>query len=346
MSAPFKYHHDELYETAQAFIAFFLQNSWFKTGNKFQANSMGRGGMIFRGQSNAAWKLLPTAFRPDALRDFTPQPPAYTPGEAANLRRYLGNHLHAEGRAVFIFLEAADRMGLPSPIDYTTTRDGIELLQALFKDDEKFDYGRPFPEKSFERATALAQHHGVPTRFLDWSESPLVAAYFAAVGVSSVGKQTPDADQEIAVYFMSAAQLKEKSPIEIISAPRHENSFLRQQHGVFTNQRYANQYLLANKAWPTLEDSAGCEVTVNRARLPAGHANSLLRELYDLGMHQQTLMPSMDNAAKIYSYANALFSEMDAASVVLGPAMMEYLQATIPSTNDSADPPTAPLPPA
>lgn len=300
------YWHDEFFEEPWQLIEFFLRNNWFRTKSKFSANHTGKTGMIFRGQSDSRWELSPSAFRPGNLERFTPQPP----GDMGAVRRTLGRHLHAEARAVYLFMEHADSMGIQTPLDYTVTKHGMDIVLAALNDVENFDYTIPFPNDSFQRATALAQHHGVPTRFLDWSESPLVASYFAAYDASSFAANKPTDDQEIAVVFMSVNSLSDNdSPAVLVQAPRHENSHLLQQKGVFTTIRHANTYFIEHKSWPTLNDFSSGEFQLHRVRLPAKRADDLLRELFDLDITRHSLMPNLNNAAQAYAYVKELFDK-------------------------------------
>jgi hypothetical protein len=129
-------HTDQSCETADEFIDYFRQHRWLRTTHEYSAYYMGLNGFIFRGQSDSEWRLTPSAFRENALRDYTPQTAcALQPGRK-DLRGWLGWQLHAELRAVFLFLETADRLGIPTPIDYSTLKDHTELFNAAFNEQD------------------------------------------------------------------------------------------------------------------------------------------------------------------------------------------------------------------
>lgn len=285
---------------------------------------------IFRGQLKSNWDLMPKAFREDSLMtiresikdDFRAMIEAFweetqltgslpekmlqgVVGDISETKVYDKQiqeeyilQIASELAAVKNFVELANVIGLSIPEGKEILSQGTINLPIRTIITFRFDSlgtGNYLDVKS--GVFALAQHHGISTRLLDWTGNALIAAFFAA---EAVNPEQPR-DFSIAVWAINRKVFRDSKRISLVTIPRSYISYLHAQDSVFTFDQYADRYFLHSGKWSPMEELIEDKTLIRKLTLPASEVGELLRLLWIEGISRAHLMPTFDSVTRSLS---------------------------------------------
>jgi len=199
-----------------------------------------------------------------------------------------------------------------------------ELLRYFAKSNVRW-LKEHYAETFLDRL-ALAQHRRLPTRLLDWTESPLIASFFACLDVAENAKNLTDGavwrlhTNAVRFELTEERQEREELPDGSVSPAIPENTpiglngdfdtFLFYPHRLHTRQ--INQlaaYTVHPNPNPNLKNPSDFSQTLRREEslvryiIPKEIQQKVFAKLWSLGIRYESLFPDPEGAAKGAKYA-------------------------------------------
>ncbi|WP_289722382.1 FRG domain-containing protein [Rhizobium sp. S152] len=269
------------HNSAQAFLDFLRPSS-----ERWWNPVTGRQSHVFRGHADASWKLQPKGWRPFGAN---PEVEALYRAVRWSLTgsKTAGEVTHSDmarlwrftlAEAAIQFASLGRSVGLEIPWQVENS------LIASPRQDV------PFIDLSL---LALAQHHGVPTQLLDWSDDPLTSAFFAV--------DDPELPTDLCVWALEIEKVPsgKTTNYRLKMAPNIGNANIRAQSGLFLAfDQGPHLDTLFDGQWPSFESEELLSAALIQVRLPASERPTLHELLLRENRSKAHLMPSWDNVAE------------------------------------------------
>jgi FRG domain-containing protein len=220
----------------------------------------------------------------------TALPSLFSDGVAARGRYYF----RGQGSSLWPLMSSFDRWYRSSNKKNLSKKEAAERFLLLFRDEASRLTPDPGITSNPEQLLGLAQHYGIPTRLLDWTETPYVAAFFAFSGIAS----SPDSEHRIAIWCLDITSRiwDEDTGIKLLSIPSPYNERLKNQLGKFT---------LLQSPFDSVEEHIDkCDATgtaLQKITLPASEARTALSDLDFMGINYSTIYPGLTGCARAAS---------------------------------------------
>jgi len=186
----------------------------------------------------------------------------------------------------------------------------VNVMESVIGTEEKIfrafnlesaSFLNPLPQDDWDRL-AIAQHHGLPTRLLDWTKNPLAALWFAV-------RKPPVKLENYGVVWAFKPETKDiitepqkSRPFEgtrtKVFEPTHVTARIKAQDGIFTLHKYMDE----KDGFLALNKNKSYKHRLEKYKVPADAFPVIRGQLHRCGVHSASLFPDLDGLARFITW--------------------------------------------